>query len=260
MDYTHGSHWECVVENAELFFAQNLKSIVQESSVLDHYNEYGFNLASEKKQDNDIHVLLHQESEHKTLINITTILIDKTLWTAYPCLNTGYTKEVVLDEIHEVGNIVEGLISCHLSDYPDFSITYFDPMYFKNKEKYKVGMTCEVVFAGFAYKAESSTYDDTTIDIGEGETAPIKGMSMFLPSESGQIDDYKIFSPVLDIEDFEAYGQKMKSIKIRVLNTIDNNFEFPIFISESNMRDGYVPEIGEDINTSVWITGMLSEG
>ena len=138
MNYTHGSHWECVIKNVEEFFENDLNDIIQNSIVRDNYIENGYNLEDEEVIDNNIHILHYQENEND-LIVLTSIFVNKTFWTAYPTLNYGYTQDIIIDKIYDIGNLVEGLTSCHLAQDPEFSFTFFDTKYYKNKSKYKIG-------------------------------------------------------------------------------------------------------------------------
>lgn len=58
---THGSHWECIVENVEEFFKNNFDDVVQNSEVIDQTEEYGYNIATEQEQNNTIFTLLSNE-------------------------------------------------------------------------------------------------------------------------------------------------------------------------------------------------------
>lgn len=257
MDYTHGSHWECIIKNVGDFFENNLDGIIHNSIVSANYTENGYNLADEKVIDNNIHVLQHQDNKNDQII-LTTILVNKSLWTAYPSLNYGYIEDIVIDKIHDIGNLVEGLISCHLSTYPDFTFTFFDTKYYENKSKYKVGNTYSFAFAGYAYSLSESTIKNEHIDIDD-EQISLEGMSMFIANEDGYLDDYKINSKVLKIEDFILLNNPMKSVVIKALNTVDETFEFPVFIAKHNIKDGYDISVGKDVSGGIWMTGILNE-
>jgi hypothetical protein len=257
MDYTHGSHWECVINDVKEFFENNLDNIIRSSIISDNYIENGYNLADENIIDNNIHILQYQENEND-LIVLTSILINKTFWTAYPSLNYGYKQDIIIDKIHDIGNLVEGLISCHLAQYPDFTFTFFDTQYYKNKLKYEIGDRYSFAFAGYAYGLNESTIKNEYIDIDE-EKISLEGMSMFIANENGYLDDYKINSKVLKVENFTLLNNPMKSVVIKALNTVEETFEFPIFVANHNIKDDYNITVGNDISGGIWMTGILNE-
>jgi hypothetical protein len=257
MDYTHGSHWECIIENVEYFFENNLEDIIRNSIVTNNYTENGYNIADNKVMNNNIDILQYQEKE-SDLIILISILINKNFWTAFPALNYGYTQEIVIDKIHDIGNLVEGLISCHLATYPDFSFTFFDTKYYENKSKYNIGDRYSFVFAGYAYGLSQSNLKDEKISVDDKDIS-LEGMSYFLRNDKGYIDDYRIGSKVLKVEDFTLLNNPMKSVVINALNTGDKTFKFPIFVANHNISNNCNLDIGEDISAGVWMTGILNE-
>ena len=82
---------------------------------------------------------------------------------------------------------------------------------------------------------------------------------MFLANKDGYIDDYKINSKVLKVEDFTLLNNPMKSVVIRALNVDEKTFEFPIFVAKHNIKDDYNITMGEDISGGIWITGVLND-
>lgn len=257
MDYTHGSHWETIIKDVESFFETNLDDIIHNSFIASNYNENGYNLAEDETIDNNIHILQYLETKDNP-IALTTIYINKALWTAYPSHNYGFKKDIIIDNIYDIGNLVEGLISCHLAEYPDFSFTFFDTKYYENKSKYKIGDRYSFIFAGYAYGVSESTMKNQHIDIGN-EKLNLDGISIFLANETGYLDDYKINSKVLKVEDFELLNNPMKAVVIQVLNTEDETFRFPIFVAEHNIQDNYNIVVGEDISGGIWMTGLLND-
>jgi hypothetical protein len=67
------------------------------------------------------------------------------------------------------------------------------------------------------------------------------------------INDYKINSKVLKVEDFTLLNNPMKAIVIKALNTTETNFRFPIFVAKHNINNNYNVVVGEDISGSIWM-------
>lgn len=257
MDYTHGSHWECIVKDIDSFFETNLDDVIRNSFIASNYSENGYNLENDEVIENNIHILQYLETTD-TPILLTTIYVNKALWTAYPSLNYGFTQDIIIEQIYDIGNLVEGLIRCHLAEYPDFTFTFFDAKYYANKSKYTIGNRYTFIFAGYAYGVSQSNMKNQHIEI-DNKQISLDGMAMFIANETGYLDDYKINSKVLKVEDFTLLNNPMKAIVIKALNTTEINFRFPIFVAKHNINNNYNVVVGEDISGSIWMTGVLDE-
>ena len=254
---THGSHWECIVPDIEEFFETHFSEIVQNSNVIGESKEYGYNIATEKEQENVIHTLLYPQ-DSSSPYKILTQIVNKQLWTSYPVLNFGMTHEVIITDINDEGNFVEAQISCKLKRYPDFGFTFFDTMYHKNKSLYIIGNTYSFLFNGFMYSCGENQFANTKIPNAEIDDIWIdKNTVVCLASENGDMDDYKVISPILDVESFDSdLGIKMYKIRIILLQD-DICFDIPVLIAEQNLKDGFIPHEGDSINGSLWLCGMM---
>jgi len=255
---THGSHWECIVEDVEDFFENNFEKIVQDSIIIEEMEVHGHNIATEKKQNNTIHTLLYPLKESVPYSMLTQI-VNKQLWTSYPVVNFGMEHEIIITAIRDEGNFVEARISCKLKDHPDFTFTFFDTMFYKNKSHYSVGETYAFYFSGMMYGGGANQFVDTKVP-GIDDISDIfidKDTVAFVANEDADIDDYKIMSPLLSIEEFtHDFGKKIYKINILLLKD-DVDFSIPVLLAEQNIKDGFVPKVGESINGSLWLCGTM---
>lgn len=256
---THGSHWECIVNNIDIFFKEEIEEIITESIIIDNLNEYGFNIGTNTDQDNEIHSLLYPPTDYP--VKILSLLVNKQLWSSYPIVNYGMTYEVIIEDIIDESNLIEGQISCKLKNYPDFTFSFFDTMYYRNKSKYQVGDTYSFIFNGFMYSCDKNDYDGKSITNTnlDGNIYLDKNSVIFLSNTNGDIDDFKVISPILNVEKFEnIYKQNIYKIEILLLRD-DIYFNIPVIVSENNLKNGFIPEKGESLNGSIWLCGVLKE-
>lgn len=272
---THGSHWECIVEDIEVFFQDEFEELMKDSVVIDEINEFGFNLETKKEQNNTIHSLLYPSDDYP--VKILTLLVNKQLWSSYPIINYGMSYEVIIEDIIEEGNLIEGQISCRLKDNPDFLFSFFDPMFYRNKSKYKIGNTYFFIFNGFMYSCNKNNYEGMNLTTPQKKSGIFnifnskekrnkediyldKNSVVFLSNNDGDIDDYKIISPILNVEKFEnIYEKTIYKLEVLLLNGEDKPFNIPVIVSEQNLKDNFIPIEGESLNGSIWLCGILND-
>lgn len=251
---THGSHWECIIPNIKEFFETQFSEIVQNSNVIGESNEFGHNIATE--QENTILTLIYPE-DASSPYKILTQIVNKKLWTSYPVANFGMTHEVIITHIIDEGNFVEAQIHCKLKSYPDFEFTFFDTMYHRNKSQYVIGNTYSFLFNGFMYSCGENQFANTKIPGAEIDDIWIdKNTVVFLGVENGDVDDYKVMSPILNVESFDGQFGKIYKIQILLLKD-DVYFDIPVLIAEQNLKDCFIPCEGESLNGSLWLCGMM---
>lgn len=256
----HGSHWECIVENVEDFFENEFGELIQSSQVVDQIEEYGYNIGTEQEQENTISTLLSVSDNQDSPFLFLTQLVNKELWTAYPVLNMGATHEITIIGVKDEGNLVEGQVHCRLKKYPDFTFSFFDTMYCKNKSKYKAGESYPFLFNGLMYSGRKNQFANTKLQDNElgGDIWIGNNTVVCLADEQGDVDDYKIMSPILNVETFETNHGKFYKMGILLLQA-EIYFNIPVLISQRNLKDGFIPKEGESINGSIWLCGMLNQ-
>jgi len=253
---THGSHWECIVPNVEIFFETHFNDILQNSQVIEETQEYGYNIATEQDQDNKIYTLLYTVDKSVPYLYLTQI-VNRQLWTAYPVLNFAITHEVIIVEIIEEGNFVEARIRCKLAEYPDFQLVFFDTMYHRHKSRYVIGKTYPFLLNGFMYRCGKNQYVDTKLPNVDLEVYIDKNTVVCIGDDEGDIDDYKVMSPIQECESFNTPFGKAYKMKIVLLQG-GANFSLPVLVAEHQLKEGFIPQKGESINGSFWLCGMLN--
>ncbi len=253
---THGSHWECIVPNVEEFFKTQFSDIVQNSLVIDTSSEYGYNIATQIEQENTIHTLLYPEDSNSPFKFLTQI-VNKKLWTSYPVVNHAMIHEVIITNIVDEGNLVEAQIHCKLKEYPDFGFAFFDTMYYKHKALYTIGETYSFMFSGLMYRCGKNQFVDTKLPNIDRDVCIDKNTVVCIGDDDGDIDDYKVMSPILDVEPFDTLYGKVYKLRILLLQD-DVLFDIPVLVAEKNLKEGFIPEVGESINGSLWLCGMMN--
>lgn len=69
-------------------------------------------------------------------------------------------------------------------------------------------------------------------------------------------DDAQFQGVIDDISSFEYDGQMIYRLEMVVMRPDDQSFRLPVFASERAL-DGYVPQLGEDVEGMLWLQGSL---
>ncbi len=259
----HGFHWECVTEDVEDFFEYEFDKILKNSVLIDEIHEFGYNTQ----------IFLYPPHDYP--IKILAIVINNQLYNAYPLINYGITHEIIIDNIIAQENMLEGQIECRLKSNPDFLFSFFDPMFYKNKSKYKITHTYSFTFSAFMYSCYPNNFKKIDLVNSKKKSGIFnifnpkeeqtknnlylnKNSVMFLPYHDGDIDDYKVISPLSNIEKFvDIYGQDIYKFEITLLNDDENPFNIPAIVCKKNLKENFIPSKGESINGSIWLCGVL---
>jgi hypothetical protein len=97
------------------------------------------------------------------------------LHTAFPAAGEGCKHAIRIESVHEISCGLEARISGVLGDA---AVTFFDPLYCLNRDRYRPGALVEVELAGIAY-ALSIVPPGTTLQSVVGEV-PMAGAAVLL--------------------------------------------------------------------------------
>lgn len=221
---THGSHIECVVKDVEKFISENLPNIVGQSSLISTEEIYGFNIATEKKQQNTISTLMYlPENSH---IGFLTIIMNKQLWTCYPIATNTIQTKMTVDNIIDWENLAEGQIVASIAELDGFSICFFEPMYHCNRlfrKIYDIGDVVNFQLAGFAYFLKQQEFD--TIKINDEINVSTDNMCVFLGLNNAGDDDYSLLAKIKECEIYEFLSTKFYQLKVNIYQDITTELE-----------------------------------
>jgi len=83
------------------------------------------------------------------------------------------------------------------------------------------------------------------------------GASIFLPRGGDENPDDAQFQGVIDaLDSFEHDGQRIYRMEMVVMRPDDGEFRIALFASEHAL-DGYVPQLGEDVEGVLWLQGRV---
>ena len=203
------------------------------------------------------------------------------LHTAFPAASAGCTHKIRIDAVHEVSCGMEARISGVLGDA---AVTFFDPLYCLNRDRYRSGELVDVQLAGIAYALRivpagttlQSAVGDVTMDgaavllsarkHNSEPTSPTVGDEQAFgvayiqqPDSFPAPDDYQFCAPVKDVEESEIDTIPVWKFRGTVMRVYDGlkDVEIDIYATPESMPDTAAPVPGDEINGTLWLQGTL---
>lgn len=172
----HGDHWRCVLPDLENGIADVL-GWVSKGAVVGHV-EYPFLQVPGGCLGATVSVIAWPTTGLRGTFVVVRDLRNGTayLHTAYPAISVGNKQEIRIDSVYEISCGLEARISGVLGDA---SVTFFDPLYCLNRDRYRPGEVVDVALAGIAYSLRIVPHGKTRqTAVG---TVPMDGAAILLP-------------------------------------------------------------------------------
>jgi hypothetical protein len=203
------------------------------------------------------------------------------LHSAFPAAGAGCKHKIRIESVHEVSCRLEARISGVLGDA---AVTFFDPLYCLNRDRYCPGAIVEVELAGIAYSLRIVPRG-TTLQSAVGDV-PIAGAAVLLSARkhnpeqpSGTFgdehafgvayiqqpdsfplqDDYQFCAPVNEVEESKLDAIPVWKFRGTVMRVYDGrqNVDIDIYATREGMSDGAAPVSGDEISGTLWLQGTL---
>lgn len=242
----HGNNWAAVVDDfGEQKMVEISKPIIEsKESII--------------KMKDDFFGMIGYEPPLRVLALIKKGAESSQLYSLYPFFQINNPVEVEISEIREWSTGGEGVIEGSVAG--GVGVSFFDTLYFLNKDKYQVGNTYTFNLTGLAHGFSKRT--DTEMQVNKG---PLKGrdvdssrMTGFMPvREYG--GEFTFYSPFESFSgSIEALGSKFYQYPF-ALTGLENGetFRFPLFVREQTLK-GYEPELNDPLYGTGWLQGYLS--
>jgi hypothetical protein len=198
------------------------------------------------------------------------------LWSAYPLLE-GIPAQLTIDKTHTWTNGVEGVVAAHMAE-SGLPISFFAPFYLRDFADLTIyGGTKAVNLAALAFKlrqagsqefsvCEGPFYEDRLQAFLEENpeknkadfTPPVvsyRGAKILLPSKYST--EWQFRCPVLAVEEVLFMDIKVYKLAVEFIGLDDDVMRGYLYASE-RILNGYVPEVGHDVEGRLWMTGTIA--
>jgi hypothetical protein len=197
------------------------------------------------------------------------------LVTVFPFFSMGSRHTATLEQVVVRKNGCEANIAALLGEA---SIDFYDTAYLINRAWYKAGREYEFILTGIAYTARPASSERFTIRQDPEVAAWIarrererghevlpdlepvfsmKGMAALLPMEEGNRDEYTFRGPIQSIQEIDdILGWRAWLIEVTVLR-FSEDVNFKILVTRSAWQGDEPPEVGTDVEGSLWLQGYM---
>ena len=163
----------------------------------------------------------------------------------YPIFPVGKPCQARITQITECKNTYEGQLEVYLNEG---TITFFDTLYFKNRNGYFAGKDVRLLLSGIAYvlsRARTQVANRKTADD-----------DVLVRYENGDVDDYVFRGVVQGVKDITAFGKKAVIIKTTVKTSHDSKpLELYICATSNALAEKISP--GDHVSGIIWLQGFV---
>lgn len=241
----HGNNWSATMGGDDFDVKQVVKTIVDAPN-------------SVVKKVTDYSGIIGFDGPIKGLALIKINPENAELWSAYPFLQISNPIEVEIEKIEEYSNKVEAIISGSVGSV---SVSFFDSLYFFNKDKYKIGEKFVFHLGAIALNFEKREEKDLILEPKEG---PMKGeklythkMTAFLP-RADYGGEFEFTCPFVNFSgEVTAYDQKFKIFPywVRAHDTDAPAFTLPMYINNKIIKGDC--KTNDSVTGVAWLQGYL---
>lgn len=271
--YSHGDHWDAVTTGAKEFITNYLPLAVEKS---EPRSFAVFESVSWVGRPADGAFFFAYPPSGIILGGILVVLNpltgDKEVWSGYPYVPEGDPVGLEVISLEEWNNGVEGSVIVNRGGGGE--LTFFDPLFFENKNVYLKDTEYEFILSGFAcriVKTEKIVHkmtsgagyemermrreqngdpmkDGETYDVEIGEHSTIMSQSREYPGE------YEFIMPVEGVEYTEFLGEKIVIVRTHI-NDEKRDIPLKIYAAKHLLEEEVRP--GDLVAGYLWLQGYL---
>ena len=178
----------------------------------------------------------------------------------YPMSADGAAVRLVIEEMQPWANGFEGRLRARFADGDGRSFVFFDTRFYRNAERYTVGMEADFNLSGLAMKAWVG--HEEMVHIPEETT--LRGQSFLIRWDKFPEDTYVFRGPVIGVATFDMGKRKIVTLSIKTLRyaTVDGNIAdvvLPVHVDSEKWGNNERPMPGADAQGFLWLHGYLLE-
>ncbi len=271
----HGNHWQPFLDDLSALIKRMPEIIPKALDVV----SYASNNKAEKPRPADWPRAICRAWPLRVrgMATVITAINSKPHLVAwYPFDAEGSQQEITLTKVHVWKNGVEGQIECRCGGA---LFTFFDTLFSANRIWYEIGEVFQVILTGIAYSADKA--EDKILQAfnpplpehikqenpelaatwSNEPTIPVhtRGMSVFMPIPEWDRDEYFFRGPIKSVKEMEILDQMAWKVRATVLRELENGeMDLDIIVTKKVWGDKSAPQVGEDIEGSLWLQGYLA--
>lgn len=268
----HGNHWEALYNLEEVRGSFISRMWVEGETVC---RARCMDVRHETEHPEEVVCLRQGDAAIANQLLLVTDSKDNShhVFSGYPVLLDGhrYALQVKVVRPWEYG--IEGWVEGSL--FGELPVSLFDTMFFMGSDQLEQEQWVTYDIAALAYRmrlAEIMQFQITEGPLwmlereerlGRGESPeeasrPVEvrmdDAAVFLPEGDDQCDEAYVRGVVQACKTMQHDGQTVYRVDVIVAKTDNGDFTLPVYVAERCL-DGFVPEIGQPVEATVWIQG-----
>ncbi|HTX43702.1 MAG TPA: hypothetical protein VMC61_03150, partial [Methanocella sp.] len=136
------------------------------------------------------------------------------------------------------------------------ALTFFDILYFKNKNKYYPGKDARVLLSGIAYvltRIKGIPVEDKKSKKNQKGSA--HDQELAFRHENGDVDDYVFRGKVKDAREFNVLGKNAQIIEVPFRTGADSVIDIYVCATENAIREKI--NKGDHVSGIMWLQGFI---
>lgn len=264
----HGDKWNAIFGISEKFFALHLRKCIQDGAVI---------FSPENIGQNYFGISYPEEEDAKVLSIIEAKESGNEFVSSVPFL-AGAENEVILKEAYTWSEVLaEGEFAVETKE--EKIISFFDPLYAVDREKFVKDKTQVISLSGLAYTLEKMQEQEFVLDHGNGyeyfkdeflRDNPDKSEADFEPPvikldaerfrmmiPKTYTSEYEIVAQIEEIKHIDFLDEKLTVMKVNLEHAQEEEYLYcNIYASESVLGE-YEPQVGDGIAAVVCLSGTF---
>ena len=266
---THGDHWAAIDPDHERLIEEMLSIVGTKGEIVGRSNTVVGD--GERRWVSEVVGLRYPTDPLGFLLLVVARDGRREMWSAYPHAEGRRKSTLRVEAVELEGNGIEAVIHVSMPDAGGFSIS--DPLYFLDKDHLRVGEEATLRLSAVAYgirKCEQTLFltrgslfemlRDEFLeahpgkDPSEVDSMPLSlaGTACLFPRDDA---DAEVMFRIDDILSFDC-GRPVTRMSGVVMRSDDQELGIDVYASASAL-DGYVPQVGDQIQAVVWMQGVL---
>lgn len=185
-------------------------------------------------------------------LKFLTITMNGDTLCTFPFFNTGNPIDVRITEITECRNGCEGQLEIYTKGS---AMTFFDALYFKNKNRYYPGKDARVLLSGIAYvltRMKGIAVEDKISK--KAQKNNVHDQELAFRHENGDVDDYVFRGRVKEVREFNVLGKNAQAIKVPLRIGADSVIDIYVCATENAIKEKI--HKGDYVSGIVWLQGF----
>lgn len=267
---THGDHWSCLYSDMENFPEQWLPQLLKRLPLLRQVPWTNpENIPSGENADSLSIFAEQSEVRHMFIVLSHSHLQKHVFFSGYPVAVQASELSLRVTKVTPCEYGIEGTVSAEIGEQGE--ITFFDSLFFLNRNRYKVGEFNRIRLAAFGYVVKPLNQEYVEIDDPERAAVLRETLNMpkdkpvrflmtdfvaRLPGET--VDDCDFASPIKAISALNVNGLVLHQATIAIAR-LDEDLDAPLYFAPHVARNDPLLATGSMLQGAYWLQGYLSE-